>query len=186
MAASLFSKHFLEQIGLHAEVRKHALQAPILVLKGFHLAEHRRIHAAVFGPPFIEARAPSRRLLRKNLPDSGVIPCSRHSSATGRPPSAWRKTPMIWASALRLFFIRNLLGRTDEKILLMNPINHGGDYLLSRRWVVERTFAWLGRSRWLAKDWEASIVSAEVWLLIAHIRIMIRRLARFHVGSIEL
>ncbi|MFT7183634.1 MAG: hypothetical protein ACI87T_004034, partial [Planctomycetota bacterium] len=33
---------------------------------------------------------------------------------------------------------------------------------------------------------EASIASAEAWLLIAHIRIMIRRLARFHAGPVEL
>jgi transposase len=55
-----------------------------------------------------------------------------------------------------------------------------GFEVLPRRWVVERTFAWLGRCRRLAKHWEASISSAEAWLLIAHIRIMIRRLARFH------
>ena len=53
-----------------------------------------------------------------------------------------------------------------------------GFEVLPRRWVVERTFAWLGRCRRLAKDWEASVASAEAWLLIAHIRIMIRRLAR--------
>jgi hypothetical protein len=36
--------------------------------------------------------------------------------------------------------------------------------------VVERTFAWLGRCRRLAKDFEASIQSAVAWTLIAHIR----------------
>ena len=47
-----------------------------------------------------------------------------------------------------------------------------------RRWVVERTFAWFGRNRRLAKDFEASIVSAEAWLLIASVRLLSRRLAR--------
>jgi putative transposase len=47
-----------------------------------------------------------------------------------------------------------------------------------RRWVVERTFAWLGRNRRLAKDFEASIASAEAWVLIASIRLLSRRLAR--------
>ena len=47
-----------------------------------------------------------------------------------------------------------------------------------RRWVVERTFAWLGRNRRLAKDFEASIASAEAWVLIASIRLLTRRLAR--------
>ena len=54
-----------------------------------------------------------------------------------------------------------------------------GFELLPRRWVVERTFAWLGRCRRLAKDWETSVTSAEAWLLIAHIRLVTRRLARY-------
>jgi transposase len=44
--------------------------------------------------------------------------------------------------------------------------------------VVERTFAWLGRCRRLAKDFEATIASAVAWALVAHIRILTRRLAR--------
>ncbi len=45
-----------------------------------------------------------------------------------------------------------------------------GFAVLKRRWVVERTFSWLGRCRRLAKDFEASIESAVAWVLIAHIR----------------
>jgi transposase len=52
-----------------------------------------------------------------------------------------------------------------------------GFEVLPRRWVVERTFAWLGRCRRLAKDWEKTIASAEAWLLIAHIRRVTRLLA---------
>ena len=47
-----------------------------------------------------------------------------------------------------------------------------------RRWVIERTFAWFGRNRRLAKDFEASIASAETWVLIASVRLLSRRLAR--------
>jgi len=54
-----------------------------------------------------------------------------------------------------------------------------GFEVIPRRWVVERTFAWLGRCRRLAKDWEKSIESSTAWILIAHIRILIRRLARY-------
>ena len=54
-----------------------------------------------------------------------------------------------------------------------------GFEVIPRRWVVERTFAWLGRCRRLAKDWEKSILSAESWLLIAHIRLVTRRIARY-------
>jgi transposase len=50
--------------------------------------------------------------------------------------------------------------------------------VLPRRWVVERTLAWLGRCRRLSKDWEKSIASAEAWVIIAHIRRVTRHLAR--------
>ena len=53
-----------------------------------------------------------------------------------------------------------------------------GFEVLPRRWVVERTFAWLGRCRRLAKDFERTIASAEAWLFVAHIRMLTRRLAR--------
>jgi transposase len=53
-----------------------------------------------------------------------------------------------------------------------------GFEVLPRRWVVERTFAWLGRCRRLAKDFETTIASAIAWLLVAHIRTLTRRLAR--------
>ena len=52
-----------------------------------------------------------------------------------------------------------------------------GFEVLPRRWVVERTFAWLGRCRRLAKDFEATIASAEAWIFIASIRLMLRRRA---------
>jgi putative transposase len=47
-----------------------------------------------------------------------------------------------------------------------------------KRWVIERTFAWFGRNRRLAKDFEATIASAEAWVMIASIRVLFRRLAR--------
>jgi putative transposase len=53
-----------------------------------------------------------------------------------------------------------------------------GFKVLPRRWVVERSFAWFGRSRRLAKDFEASLASAEAWVLLASLRLITRRLAR--------
>jgi transposase len=80
-----------------------------------------------------------------------------------------------------------LKGERDWQIEIIKRSDAArGFEILPRRWVVERTFAWLGRCRRLAKDWEASIASAEAWLLIAHIRIMIRRLARYNAGPVEL
>ena len=56
-----------------------------------------------------------------------------------------------------------------------------GFEILSRRWVVERTFAWLGRCRRLAKDWERSIQSSTAWAIIASIRMLTRRIARYSI-----
>jgi putative transposase len=47
-----------------------------------------------------------------------------------------------------------------------------------RRWVVERTFAWFGRSRRLARDFERTIASAEAWVLLAAVRLLARRSAK--------
>ncbi len=51
-----------------------------------------------------------------------------------------------------------------------------GFQLLPRRWVVERTLAWLNRNRRLAKDFEGSIASAKAWVYIASVQLLIRRL----------
>jgi putative transposase len=56
-----------------------------------------------------------------------------------------------------------------------------GFKVLPRRWVVERTFAWIGRCRRLAKDWEKSIDSTTAWALIASIRMLTWRIARYCV-----
>jgi transposase len=44
--------------------------------------------------------------------------------------------------------------------------------------VVERTFAWLGRCRRLAKDFERSVESSAAWALVAHIRRLTRLITR--------
>jgi putative transposase len=62
--------------------------------------------------------------------------------------------------------------------IVERPPGVKGFQLLPRRWVVERTFAWLGRCRRLAKDFEGSATTELAWLLIAHLRLLTRRLAR--------
>lgn len=50
--------------------------------------------------------------------------------------------------------------------------------VLPMRWIVERTFGWLGRNRRLSKDYEGTCSSSESWIYLAMIRLMLKRLAR--------
>jgi len=52
-----------------------------------------------------------------------------------------------------------------------------GFVVLPRRWVVERTFGWLGRHRRLSKDYEYLPESSETLIYIAMMGLMLRRLA---------
>jgi transposase len=69
------------------------------------------------------------------------------------------------------------LGRWTVEIVKRAEATKGFQ-LIKRRWVVERSFAWLGRNRRLAKDFEATIASACAWLYIAAVKLLSRRLAR--------
>lgn len=53
-----------------------------------------------------------------------------------------------------------------------------GFVVLPRRWVVERTFAWLGKYRRLSKDYEYLTQTSEAMIYAAMIHIMVRRLSR--------
>ena len=57
-----------------------------------------------------------------------------------------------------------------------------GFHVLPRRWVVERTFGWIGRCRRLSKDYEADPRSSEAMVYIAMIQLMLRRLTRTAAG----
>lgn len=77
--------------------------------------------------------------------------------------------------------LRKALARIGEwtvEIVKRSDTANGFE-VLPRRWVVERTFAWLGRCRRLAKEWDKSIASAEAWINVAHIRLTTRRIARY-------
>ena len=53
-----------------------------------------------------------------------------------------------------------------------------GFVALPKRWVVERTLAWLNRCRRLAKDWECPNRRAQGFLLLASVRLMVHRLCQ--------
>lgn len=71
--------------------------------------------------------------------------------------------------------------KTHRSKLTVEVVKHADDVrgfkVLPRRWVVERTFAWLMHHRRLVRDYETTVTSAEAFVFIAMIRIQLRRLA---------
>lgn len=65
----------------------------------------------------------------------------------------------------------------DQPVLQPKP--KGGFQVQRRRWVVERTFAWLSRFRRLARDYEGLPTSSEALIQVATIRLFLTRLAPF-------
>lgn len=59
---------------------------------------------------------------------------------------------------------------------VLRPKNAKGFQVLPKRWIVERTFAWLGRNRRLCKDHERTTKSSEAMIYIAMIHLMLKRL----------
>lgn len=62
-----------------------------------------------------------------------------------------------------------------EKVL--RPKEKRGFCLVPKRWVVERTFGWFRWCRRFGRDYERKPLTAESWLYIASIRLLLRRLA---------
>ena len=74
--------------------------------------------------------------------------------------------------------LKNAMGEEWTIQTIMRSHDEKGFVLLPRRWVVERTFAWLGRNRRLAKDWERKLEISIGWVLVANIGLMTRKLTR--------
>ena len=66
-------------------------------------------------------------------------------------------------------------GRSNLEIVKRSD-HAKGFVVLPKRWIVERTFAWLNRCRRLAKDWENLNRKALAFLSLASIRLMLRKL----------
>ena len=86
---------------------------------------------------------------------------------------------LIWADAgyagQLVDWVMSLSGWVLE--IVRRPRDSHHFEVLPRRWVVERTLAWLGRNRRLSKDYEALTETTEAWVHIAMIHLMVRRLA---------
>ncbi len=75
-------------------------------------------------------------------------------------------------------FIAKLQKRGLDLEVKTRPPGAKGFVLLKKRWVVERTFAWLGFNRRLSKDYERQVCSSETRVRIAAIGMMLRRLTK--------
>lgn len=75
---------------------------------------------------------------------------------------------VAWAKALAGWTLR-IVKRSDDAT---------GFQVLPRRWVVERTFGWIGRYRRLSKDYEQLTETSETMILLTMINLMSRRLER--------
>ncbi len=69
--------------------------------------------------------------------------------------------------------------------IVQRPRETRGFTVLYRRWVVERTFAWMSRCRRLAKDFERTLESSLAWAQLAACRFLMRRVARGQAAGIS-
>jgi putative transposase len=72
--------------------------------------------------------------------------------------------------------VRQAFGWVLQTVL--RPVDVKGFVVLPKRWIVERTFGWLGRYRRHSKDYERNTASSEAMIYIAMTHLMLRRLAR--------
>ena len=85
---------------------------------------------------------------------------------------------VIWADAAyggRLVAWARATGGWLLMVVRRTPDSHQFE-VLPRRWVVERTLAWLSRCRRLSKDYEELPESGEAWVHIAMVQLMLKRL----------
>ena len=70
---------------------------------------------------------------------------------------------------------KKTIAKLDVEIV-KRPDRAKGFIVLPKRWIVERSIAWLNRCRRLAKDWECRNRKARAFMLLASIRLMLRKL----------
>jgi len=86
---------------------------------------------------------------------------------------------LIWAdrgyAGKLVTWVTTVLQRT--LVIVKRPRHTRGFQVVQWRWIVERTFGWLNRSRRLSKDFAALPETTEMWIRIAMIHLIVRRLA---------
>jgi putative transposase len=91
-----------------------------------------------------------------------------------------RRLKLIWAdggyTGKLIEWTKQMCGWVLEIVKRTDDL--AGFKLLPHRWVVERTFGWLGRYRRLSKDYEELTASSEAMIHIAMINLMLHRLSK--------
>ena len=113
-------------------------------------------------PANIQDRDGARQLLSAYF-TQGILPHLRHIWADG----GYAGALLGWCHKLWRCTIE-IVKRSDLHVFKVLP----------RRWVVERTFGWLGRSRRLNRDYERQAKTGETMVYLAMIRLMLVRLGR--------
>ena len=104
-----------------------------------------------------------------------------HDTVAGIKPAeqAYSAFPMIKKfcgdAGYRKTFEADVLWSLELPVDISERIKPGFE-ILPKRWVVERTFAWLGHSRRLSKDYELSTASAENMVRISHLHTLLKRI----------
>jgi putative transposase len=91
----------------------------------------------------------------------------------------WVRLRLIWADggyAGQLVLWVKALGRRWTLQIVKRRDDVAGFKILPKRWIVERTFGWLGRYRRHSKDYEALTDSSEAMIRISMINLMLHRL----------
>jgi putative transposase len=112
----------------------------------------------------VQDRDGARRLFKNLAEDKAVI----------------KRLELIWADGsyrgALITWIEQLFGWKLE--IVEKPKDQNGFQALPKRWIVERTFAWLVRQRRLARDYERLPETSESFIYVAMVRLMRRRLAK--------
>ena len=91
----------------------------------------------------------------------------------------WLK--LVWAdggyAGKLVDWVSSLKRHRKVRLEIVKRSDQPGFKILPRRWVVERTFGWLGKYRRLSKDYETTIESSEAFIYIAMTRLMLKRIA---------
>ena len=118
------------------------------------------------------------------MSESGSVPVSAEARLTPGQKTGAKLLGPLWHPQFRggpdsVYAGERVANATPIVVEIVRKLpNQVGFKLLPRRWVVERFFAWIGRNRRLAKDFEATIDSARAFLYAASVMLLVRRIAR--------